>query len=49
MRERRRHAAEEFKILVDGVRDYAIFMLDGNGRVTTWNSGAERLKGYKAR
>ena len=42
----RRHAAEEFKILVDGVRDYAIFMLDGNGRVTTWNSGAERLKGY---
>src|SRR4249920_1075920 len=43
----RRHAAEEFKILVDGVRDYAIFMLDGDGRVTTWNSGAERLKGYK--
>jgi PAS domain S-box-containing protein len=42
----RRHAAEEFRILVDGVRDYAIFMLDGNGRVTTWNSGAERLKGY---
>ena len=43
----RRHAAEEFRILVDGVRDYAIFMLDGNGQVTTWNSGAERLKGYK--
>ena len=43
----KRHAAEEFKILVDGVRDYAIFMLDVNGRVTTWNSGAERLKGYK--
>ena len=43
----RRHAAEEFRILVDGVRDYAIFMLDGNGRVTTWNSGAERLKGYQ--
>ena len=43
----RRHAAEEFKLLVDGVRDYAIFMLDGNGRVTTWNSGAERLKGYE--
>ena len=42
----KRHAAEEFKILVDGVRDYAIFMLDGDGRVTTWNSGAERLKGY---
>jgi PAS domain S-box-containing protein len=44
----RRQGAEEFRILVDGVRDYAIFMLDGNGRVTTWNSGAERLKGYKA-
>ena len=44
----KRQGAEEFKILVDGVKDYAIFMLDGNGRVTTWNSGAERLKGYKA-
>src|SRR4030095_4216184 len=44
----RRHAAEEFKILVDGVTDYAIFMLDGGGRITTWNSGAERLKGYTA-
>ena len=43
----KRHAVEEFKILVDGVSDYAIFMLDGNGRVTTWNSGAERLKGYR--
>jgi len=44
----KRHAAEEFKILVDGVRDYAIVMLDGNGRVTTWNAGAERIKGYTA-
>ena len=44
----RRQSAEEFKILVDGVKDYAIFMLDVNGRVTTWNSGAERLKGYKS-
>jgi PAS domain S-box-containing protein len=44
----RRQGAEEFKILVDGVMDYAIFMLDRNGRVTTWNDGAERLKGYKA-
>src|SRR5262245_37187448 len=43
----RRHAAEEFKILIDGVRDYAIFKLEGNGRVATWNSGAERLNGYK--
>ncbi len=43
----RRKGAEEFKILVEGVKDYAIFMLDESGRVTTWNSGAERLKGYK--
>ena len=44
----KRHAAEEFKILVDGVRDYAIFILDPSGRVTTWNAGAERIKGYTA-
>jgi PAS domain S-box-containing protein len=42
----RRQGAEEFKILVDGVKDYAIFMVDVHGRVITWNSGAERLKGY---
>ena len=44
----RRHAAEEFKILVDGVRDYAIFFLDPEGHVMTWNAGAERIKGYRA-
>lgn len=44
----RRQGAEEFKILVEGVEDYAIFRLDVNGRVSTWNSGAERLKGYKS-
>jgi PAS domain S-box-containing protein len=32
--------------LVDGVKDYAIFMLDPGGRVMTWNNGAERIKGY---
>jgi PAS domain S-box-containing protein len=37
-----------FRILVDGVVDYAIFMIDAEGRVATWNSGAERIKGYKA-
>ena len=36
-----------FRILVDGVVDYAIYMLDTDGRVATWNSGAERIKGYK--
>ena len=34
--------------LVDGVRDYAIFMLDRHGHVLTWNSGAEHIKGYRA-
>jgi PAS domain S-box-containing protein len=42
----RRHAAEEFKFLVEGVEDYAIFLLDLAGRVSTWNVGAERIKGY---
>ncbi|MFQ5872266.1 MAG: PAS domain S-box protein [Dehalococcoidia bacterium] len=37
-----------FHLLVDGVQDYAIFMLDPAGRVVTWNSGAERIKGYRA-
>jgi PAS domain S-box-containing protein len=43
-----RQAADSFRLLVDGVRDYAIFMLDAGGRVLTWNPGAERLKGYRA-
>jgi PAS domain S-box-containing protein len=53
----RRHAEElraatvqldQFRRLVAGVRDYAIFMLDPSGRIATWNVGAEHLKGYKA-
>jgi PAS domain S-box-containing protein len=39
---------EEMAIFVDAVHDYAIFMLDREGRVATWNSGAERIKGYSA-
>jgi PAS domain S-box-containing protein len=39
---------ERFRLFVESVRDYAIFMLDTEGRVSTWNSGAERIKGYKA-
>ncbi|GBQ90463.1 putative diguanylate cyclase [Gluconacetobacter johannae DSM 13595] len=35
-----------FRLLVEGVRDYAIYMIDPHGRVSTWNAGAERLKGY---
>src|SRR5262249_60222172 len=37
-----------FRMLVEGVVDYAICMLDPSGVVTNWNAGAERLKGYKA-
>jgi PAS domain S-box-containing protein len=37
-----------FKLLVNSVADYAIFMLDPSGLVATWNEGAERIKGYKA-
>jgi formate hydrogenlyase transcriptional activator len=39
---------EGFRLLVEGVKDYAIFMLDSAGRVVSWNSGAERIKGYRA-
>jgi PAS domain S-box-containing protein len=43
------HAPPElFSLLVASVRDYAIFMLDPNGLVATWNAGAERIKGYAA-
>ena len=41
-------AAERFRALVASVKDYAIFMLDPQGRVATWNPGAERIKGYRA-
>lgn len=37
---------ERFRLLVESVRDYAIYMLDPSGRVITWNLGAERNKGY---
>lgn len=39
---------ERFDVLVQNVRDYAIFALDVNGHIKTWNAGAERFKGYKA-
>jgi PAS domain S-box-containing protein len=37
-----------FRLLVQGVTDYAIFMLDTEGRISSWNAGAERIKGYTA-
>jgi len=42
------YSDEIFRLLVEGVEDYAIFLLDPTGKVSTWNQGAERIKGYKA-
>jgi PAS domain S-box-containing protein len=39
---------ESYRVLVDAVKDYAIIMLDPEGRVLTWNAGAERIKGYRS-
>ncbi|MGZ5434228.1 MAG: PAS domain-containing protein, partial [Thermoanaerobaculia bacterium] len=41
-----RQGAEIFQLLVSSVRDYAIFMLDPDGNIATWNLGAQRIKGY---
>lgn len=41
-------SAELFRFLVGQVRDYAIFALDPNGHIVTWNTGAESLKGYQS-
>jgi hypothetical protein len=41
----RRKSEERFRLLVEGVKDYAIFMLDSKGIVVSWNLGAERIKG----
>jgi PAS domain S-box-containing protein len=43
-----RRQAEQLRLIVQGVTDYAIFMLDPAGCVATWNAGAERIKGYAA-
>jgi PAS domain S-box-containing protein len=42
-----REGEARLRMLVDGAKDYAIYLLDANGCVSTWNSGAERLTGYK--
>ena len=46
---RLKQSDEIFRLLVESVKDYAIFLLDPTGIVATWNQGAERIKGYKAR
>jgi PAS domain S-box-containing protein len=43
-----RASEEHFRLLVEGARDYAIFMLDPDGRVASWNAAAERIQGYEA-
>ena len=43
-----RESEERLRLLVEGVKDYAIFMLEPHGRIATWNKGAERMKGYQA-
>ncbi len=43
-----RESEEKFRLLVDGAQDYAIFTLDPQGNITSWNIGAERIKGYRA-
>jgi len=43
-----RRSEEQFRSIVNSVEDYAIFLLDAEGHVNTWNPGAERIKGYRA-
>src|SRR5437773_2675500 len=43
-----RKSEERFRMLVEGVNDYAIYMLDPHGHITTWNAGTERIEGYSA-
>jgi PAS domain-containing protein len=40
--------AERFRLVVESIRDYAIFTLDPEGHVTSWNAGAQRFKQYRA-
>lgn len=42
-----RQSEQQFRLLVQGVTDYAIYMLDPHGRITNWNLGAQRIKGYR--
>lgn len=42
-----RESEERFRLIIEGVKDYAIFMLDPQGYVVSWNTGAERIKGYQ--
>jgi PAS domain S-box-containing protein len=43
-----RESEERYRLLLDGVQNYAIFMMDTRGQILSWNAGAERIKGYSA-
>jgi PAS domain S-box-containing protein len=43
-----RESEERYRMLLDGVEDYAIFMMDPRGQIISWNAGAQRMKGYRA-
>ena len=43
-----RQSEERFRLLVESVKDYAIFMIDPQGHVLMWNAGTELIKGYRA-
>ncbi len=45
--EQLRKAEQQFRLLVQGVTDYAIYMMDAEGNVSSWNAGAQRIKGYR--
>ncbi len=44
----RNEAAELYRLMVVGIREAAVFLMDPNGRITLWNKGAEEMKGYTA-
>ncbi|MES3039371.1 MAG: PAS domain-containing sensor histidine kinase [Bdellovibrionota bacterium] len=44
-----RQSEERYRLMIEAVKDYAIFMLDPKGYITTWNEGARRFKGYEAK
>ena len=46
--EKLRQSEERFQVVIESIQDYAIYILDPNGFVVSWNTGAERIKGYQA-
>jgi len=48
LEEELRRSEEKLRLMVEGIQDYAVFMLDPDGKVASWNIGAQKIKGYKA-